>query len=237
MRCFSKEFGHSYETYSFGYCNYAVREQADVLSAIYEAGYLPYSNDLAVRDTFYMARSTRIPLKEFELTSENRRIAKKYDSAFSKERVVASTFNTTNPTFLSFCLEYFTILHGAAMSKDRLEFILSLNLISHIVVYKKDDAVVAYVFEVSGGHMTHFWYSFYDLSYVQQSLGLWLMLDSIRGAQIANREHFYLGTAYGEKGLYKTNFSPLEFWDGTIWSKDLQQLKHLCRNDSIRHMT
>ena len=231
MKLFSKEFGHSYQTYSFGYCNFAMRESDDTLSAPYMKGYLPYSGKLGVRNTFYMARSARVPLGRFTLSSENRRIAKKHDGSFEKERIPIAEFNTTDEAFLSFCLEYFRARHGDAMPSARLDFILSLELISHIVVYKKEGAVVGYIFEVSDDLMTHFWYSFYDLSYLQQSLGLWLMLDSMRDAGEAGRTHFYLGTAYGEKGLYKTNFEPLEFWDGATWNNDVKGLKELCRKD------
>jgi len=231
MRQFSREFGHSYETYSFGYCNFAVREAEDSLGNLYARGFLPYSGTLDIRDTFYMARSARLTLASLTLTSENRRIAKKHDGKFTKERIPVSEFDSRDESFLSFCLEYFKARHGNAMPRERLEFILSLKLISHIVVYKKDDTVIGYVFEVSDTQMTHFWYSFYDLSYLKQSLGLWLMLDSIRDSKEAGREHFYLGTAYGEKGLYKTNFEPLEFWDGETWNPDIKTLKELCRRD------
>ena len=231
MKFFSREFGHSYETYSFGYCNFAGKEDSDLLSEIYKRGYLPYSGNTAIRDTFYMARSARIPLLDFEPTSENRRIAKKHDGVFEKKRIPFEEFNLHDETFLTFCLTYFKTRHGDSMPEERLKFILSLNLISHIVIYKKGESIVAYVFEVSDEQMTHFWYSFYDLVYLRQSLGLWLMLDSMRDAKNAGLEHFYLGTAYGEKGLYKTNFEPLEFWDGEIWNPDVRTLKQLCKQD------
>lgn len=232
MRRFSREFGHSYKTYSFGYCNFAAREANDTISAIYAEGYLPYSGDLTVRDTFYMARSARIPLAAWSLTSENRRIAKRHEGAFVRRSIAIADFGTNDANFTTFCLAYFKARHGEGiMPEARLQFILSLDLITHIVEYKKGDVLVAYVFEVRDSGMTHFWYSFYDLSYLQQSLGLWLMLDSARETKQPSADHFYLGTAYGEKGLYKTNFTPLQFWDGTSWREDSKQLKALCRAD------
>lgn len=232
MRTFSREFGHSYETYSFGYCNFAVRDVGDVLADIYAGGYLPYSGNLSVRDTFYMARSARLPLQNFVFTSENRRVAKKHDGVWTRTSIPASKFDTRNPSFLAFCLAYFAKRHGAnVMPPSRLTFILSMDLVSHIVEYRNKDTVVAYVFEISNADMTHFWYSFYDLSYVKQSLGLWLLLDSAREAKARGTQHFYLGTAYGEKGLYKTNFSPVEFWTGEQWTQSARELKTLCRAD------
>jgi arginyl-tRNA--protein-N-Asp/Glu arginylyltransferase len=57
------------------------------------------------------------------------------------------------------------------------------------------------------------------------------MLDCIRSAKAAGLKHYYLGTVYGEKALYKTNFEPLEWWDGKSWSKDIALLKELSRRE------
>lgn len=75
--------------------------------------------------------------------------------------------------------------------------------------------------------MAHFWFSFYDLSYARQSLGLWLMLDCLRDAKKRGRAHYYLGTVYGPSALYKTNFTPLEWWSEGGWSRDIRALKAL----------
>ena len=79
--------------------------------------------------------------------------------------------------------------------------------------------------------MAHYWFSFYDLSLVHQSLGMWLMLDCIRDAKARGIEHYYLGTVYGAKALYKTNFEPLEWWSGNAWSADTVKLKARARAD------
>ena len=75
--------------------------------------------------------------------------------------------------------------------------------------------------------MAHYWFSFYDLAYARQSLGLWLMLDCIRDAEQRGLKNYYLGTVYGPNALYKTNFAPLEWWGEAGWSRDIQLLKSL----------
>jgi arginyl-tRNA--protein-N-Asp/Glu arginylyltransferase len=174
---------------------------------------------------FYTARSARVCLPEFSLSSENRRIAKKFDGQFAREEVPADAFAPTED-FWDFCLSYFAQKHGAgAMPRQRLETILASGLVSAVIIYKKEGVPVAYVLEVDDGSMGHFWFSFYDLSYAKQSLGLWLMLDCIRGAQARGLAHYYLGTVYGEKARYKLNFEPIEWWDGSSWRRDLEPLK------------
>ena len=233
MKRFSSELVHSYETYSFGYANYAKREAGDALSAIYTAGFLPYSGSPECKDVFYMARSARISLPKFSENSENRRIGKRFDGMFRKERIPFSSFMQTD-AFFSFCREYFAKRHGGVMPQERLRAILDSGLITDILLYTKDGVPAAYVLEVGDATIGHFWFSFYTLSLIHQSLGMWLMLDAARDAKVSGRTHYYLGTVYGEKALYKTNFDSFEYWNGEAWSPDVQTLKTRSRSDIER---
>lgn len=231
MKVFSSELGHNYETYTFGYAQYAQLESGDKLTDIYAQGFLPYSGSPDARGIFYLARSARVVLGEFTLTSENRRIAKKFDGEFEKKRIPFKEFQP-DEQFYIFCLQYFKGRHGEqVMPRERLELILNFGIISTIVTYSSGEKTVAYVFEVAEGTMGHYWYSFYDLSLVQQSLGMWLMLDCVRDAKVRGLTHYYLGTVYGGKTLYKTNFEPLEWWDGAEWSGDVKLLRERGRTD------
>lgn len=235
MKKFSSEFGHNYKSYSFGYANYCLKEKNDSVFDIYASGYLPYSGSPDVKNIFYMARSARVPLKSFLLSSENRRIARKFDGQFSSKLFNIHDFDIKNKEFISFCVEYFTKRHGPlVMPRERITAILQSGLITHIVVYYKDNQPVAYVLEVSENFMTHFWFSFYDLEYVHQSLGMWLMLNSARIAKEDNKKYVYIGTVYGEKALYKTAFKNIEYWNGDIWINDIKKLKALSRTDNDR---
>ena len=208
---------------------FCLREPGDSLTFIYESGYLPYSGAENLSNVFYSARSARILLPQFELTSENRRIAKKFDGQFTKER--AAHF-VPDEVFYDFCTAYFAQKHGTrAMPRERLTTILNSGLVKKTTIYRSLSRPVAYVLEVEDGTMSHYWFSFYDLAYAKQSLGLWLMLDALRDAKERGREHYYLGTVYGDKALYKTNFKPLQWWDGKGWSGDVSLLKELGRKD------
>jgi arginyl-tRNA--protein-N-Asp/Glu arginylyltransferase len=118
------------------------------------------------------------------------------------------------------------------MNRDRLKYILNFSEKLQVVTYTEDDTVLGYVFEVLDKDMSHFWFSFYDLKLVNTSLGMWLLLDMALHAQKENKKYFYIGTAYGDKGLYKTNFKDLEFWDGNRWVSDVLILKKLCKVDN-----
>ena len=236
MRLFASEFGHSYETYSFAYCLYAQREAGDSLASLYEQGFLPYSGAKGVDDVFYMARSVRALVQETEMSSENRRVLKKFDGVF--EKTVKSVQDVRHDShFFDLCLSYFNLAHGSRMPRERLELILDAGIISRVVEYAKDGVPVAYFLSVDEETFSHYWFSFYHHEYVKTSLGMWLALDAIRDLQKdPAKRYFYFGTCYAEKALYKTNVTPLEFWDGQTWVSDGTLLKSLCRSDEVRHI-
>lgn len=234
MKKISSELGQNYDTYTFGYAQYAQREGGEPLAFIYENGYLPYSGSPNVQDIFYMARSARVPLPEWRMTSENRRIAKKFNGAFEKKRIARAEF-VADEDFYGLCLGYFSTLHGErAMPRTRLEHILSCGLVSDVIEYRREGKPVAYVLEVSENGIRHYWFSFYSPEFAKQSLGLWLMQDGVRDAKEAGAAHYYLGTVYGERALYKTNFEPLQWWNGSEWSADVGRLKERGRTDGAR---
>jgi leucyl-tRNA---protein transferase len=234
MQTFSSEAIQSYDTYSFGYCNYALRESSDDISTIYNLGFLPYSGAQGVKDVFYMARSVRVKLDGWEPNSENRRILSRFTDIKRTEYQVSS-FDYQQDTFLQFCLDYFASRHGSiVMPKERLLHLFTSGLITQVIEYTTSSSLLGYVYEIADSRIAHYIYSFYDLAYVDQSLGLWMMIDSVRAAQENGKDYFYLGTAYGEKGLYKTNFSNLEYWNGHEWVANRELLRTRCKSDGQR---
>lgn len=235
MRFFSSEFAHNYGTYSFGYCNYCEYESGDSLSSVYNKGYLPYSGSCDVWSTFYMARSTRIALQSWEPNSENRRVTRKHEDAFERTKYVKNDFNIDD-NFKKFCLNYFEEHHGKhTMPKERLEHILEENALTHIVEYTENGELAGYVFLAEDSEMTHVWFYFYSPELTKGSFGMWTLINEALVAAEANKKHFYIGTAYGDKSKYKMNFSNLEFWDGGEWVQDKKnkEVKARIKNDHL----
>lgn len=238
MKKLHSEFGHNYKKYSFGYALHCLREKGDALSDIYEEGFLPYTGSHGTKDVFYMARSARVPLRTFSFSSENRRVAKKFDGSFVRGTHSVNDFRK-DENALSFCLSYFEKKHGTGvMPRERLETVVESGLLKDIVTYRtKEGALAAYVFEVTDSSFSHFWFSFYDLGYAQQSLGMWLMLDSAREAKKRGAESFYVGTVYNANALYKTAFENLEYWNGSQWCRDTKGLKARSKSDEDREIS
>lgn len=217
-----------FETYVPAGIVYIEKEPGDSLAAIYDAGYLPYSGSKNMLNIFYRARSARVRLKDFTLSSENRRIVKKFDGSFTKTYLQGPSPEDA----VEFCLSYFKERHGEnAMPRERLNVIFAQ--VTNTTVYYDGDKIVAYVVSIEGENFGHYWYSFYDLSLVRQSLGMWLMLDAIREAKARGKTFYYLGTVYNSNALYKVNFEPLEWWDGSEWNSDVKLLRERARSDIV----
>ena len=237
-KIFASEHTYSYDNYTFGYSLYAQKLGDELVDLIYEAGFLPYSGNKQseTKNLYYMARSARVKLSSFKLSSENRRIINKFkDYNFCSTEYPASTF-LNNENMLDFCLEYFKNRHGPNLvSKERLKRMLGYSLETIVVEYKnKENKIYAYVIEIHGNKCVHYWFSFYDLSLIHQSLGMWLMINRVLKAQKERREYCYLGTVYGDKALYKTNIPSLEHWNGKEWIEDTDYLKKRARTDKNR---
>lgn len=234
MKIVCGEFAHDYARYAFGYTLHAETEPGEAVAPIYAAGFLPASSDPSVHNRFYMARSIRVPLEMYAPTSENRRILKKFDGQFDAESLSREVLSQSEP-FKECFLSYFADRHGqGVMTRERLDGILASDIPLQGVQYSHNGTPVAYVLEVDEEDFSHYWFSCYDTSYAGSSLGMWLMLDAVRRAKAAELRHLYLGTAYGEKGRYKMNITPLEYWNGTTWDADAKRLKQLVTEDVTR---
>lgn len=237
MRIFHGEFAHDYGTYAFGYQVHAILDEGESAQFAYENGFLPRSNEPSVRDRFYMARSVRVPVALHEPNSENRRVLKKFDGLL-EETIMSREELMGDAVFKHMFLSYFETRHGVGiMSPERLEGILATPLPLRGIRYSEQGVPVGYALEVAGEGFLHYWYPVFLPDRVHTSLGMWMMLDAVRRAKNEHRGYAYLGTAYGEKGRYKMNVGPLEFWDGKEWQNDTSALKALVSTEATRVFT
>lgn len=236
MKLFFSEFNSRYSNYTFSYSVYCIRERPEELPDIYGSGFLPYSGTAGeAQDTFYLARSLRVDLARFEDTSENRRVDRKMAALnigitlLPKEEI-----DTSHPAFREFCLGYTRErFHGEPMPERQFDFMLSRNVLSHILRYDLDGKPIAYIFAAMGDGMLHYWYSFFDTALMRDyPLGKWLMWRTIRWAKDNELRYVYLGTCCLPRGLYKVrDHKGLEFFAGNGWSRDMDRLKALCHAD------
>ena len=125
------------------------------------------------------------------------------------------------------------------MPNERLLAILASPFLTHISEYKLGDTTVAYILEIHGDNFIHSWYYAYDKAHEGTHLGAYLLLDLIRRAKVSEKKYAYMGVTYGPWMHYKTNYQPLEYWNGHTWVHDpkSEQLKKLLATDHFRTLT
>jgi len=239
MKKFKSEFLNRYNTYTFSFAEYAIKESIEDIPTIYNSGYLPYTGDLSINySLFYMSRSLRVNLNSFTDSSENRRVNRKMEDITPKiRRHLLADFNYNDPIFIDFCLSYAgERFSGNVMNKERFKYIMDSEIATDIFEFtnSNDGKLLGYVLAVIYGDTFHYWFSFFNTEYLQNiPLGKWMMWKMIKWSKDNNLNYTYLGTAYGTKALYKIrDFKGLEFFNGNFWDNDIKTIKNLCKTDN-----
>ncbi|MEM9849878.1 MAG: GNAT family N-acetyltransferase, partial [Bacteroidota bacterium] len=239
MKIFFSESNNDYASYTFNYAVYCIQESAQDIPAIYDQGFLPYSNDLSIpQEIYYLARSLRVQLSEFSDTSENRRVQRKLAPLdIQLEVIPKAAFQLDQPDFFRFCMNYAQARFShAAMDAERLRYVLSRASANHLLHFTADGNTVAYVLAIIQDNTFHYWFAFFDTHLMENyPIGKWIMWRSIRWAKEQDLAYVYLGTCYGKSALYKArDFKGLSFFDGMQWNADIKLLKALCKSDDER---
>jgi len=241
VKIFCSETTPVYATYTFQYAVYAIVEQSDKLADLYRLGFLPYTGNYqsgSQQDLFYLARSIRVNLEIFKETSENRRLLKK-----AAELGIVSSFDARSDSLsqskevLDFCEQYAERrFSGAAMSRERLIYVFSRRIATHVITFRassRENALLGYVLCCVDDEMLHYWFAFLDETYMQSHhIGKVIMFQVIMLAKARGLKYVYLGTCYGEKALYKVrDHFGVQWFDGALWNSDVDALKARCVAD------
>jgi hypothetical protein len=214
------DYGH----YIFPYAIWGFPEPGETPATFFEAGFLPSTRELT---RFYLARQIRIRLKDFQASSENRRILRK--GAGLKWELLPRDQYMLTPEREAFCKTYADARFGAeVMTLERLRTLFTAPVATHVAVFSEGEKEVGYVvLYLESPRVAFYYYSFYDLAWFEKSLGLFLMTSAVQHFAETQLDYLYLGTCYSERALYKTQFSGCEFFNGFSWSSNVDELKYL----------
>ena len=171
-------------------------------------------------------RSVRINLKDFKLTSENKRILRK------TENVILETTN------IPYSRYHWSI---AKLAKDFYEKkfaknIFSANKIKEIIstnknnfnklfIYKENNKNIGFAICFENDDILHYSYPFYDLENKNKNIGMSMMIKAIDYALKTNKKYVYLGSAQRPGDIYKFQFKNMEYFNKDEWSDDFDNLK------------
>lgn len=235
MRIFHSEYIRNYSHYTFGYATYCRMDHRPEMPEIYDLGFLPYSANIRLKESvYYLCRSLRVNLPDYQPSSENRRTDRKLATLNPVMNILPIEAMRDNADFQTFCMDYAAVrFKHNAMNSERLNYIFHHSIASHVFVFRNEEQILGYVLAGIEGSMLHYWFSFFDSGLMETyPLGKWMMWKVVDWAKENNQEHVYLGTCYGSNALYKVrDFKGLAFYDGAGWNRDMNLLKSWCKTD------
>lgn len=233
MKLFFSEFKADYQKYHFPYQVWLLKEEGDEENKIYENGFLPIRS---LQGVYYLSRSLRIDLAQFEFSSENRRILKKTEN-FTAEVVPLNQFNYDSEV-QKLCRDYAEQRLGKdSFPVPAIRSVFTGQVYNQVFIFKdQNQKPVGYAVCFTNDQLLQYAHAFYDLKYLNESLGARMMLEAVSWAKDKGCEFAYLGTCYGESALYKTEFSGVEFFNGFGWSRNLEELKALIKRESEEYL-
>lgn len=235
MKRFYSELAANPAHYSFGYSIYGQIEAGDDLDALYAEGFLPFVGATDVSRMMYMARSGRVPVRGFRENTYHTRVRRKLASDDLTIDSYRWAEYPRQDEAVANIDRYFAFRHGRqAMSRERLLKVLTFDPEMRLVEYRSKNKVAGYSIELPMRDGMHQWYYAYTKDWEGKHLGAYLMLDFIVRTKHAGHTHAYLGVTYGPAMMYKTNFTPIEYWNGRIWVNDIKKLKQLLKSDAAR---
>jgi len=227
MKLLFSETTPDYGHYVFPYVVWGFPEPGETPADAYAAGFLPGTPAM---ERYYLCRQVRVPLAEWKPTSENRRVLRKSEG-LRCELVPRAAFACTGERrerWLAYAAEKWG---EDILSPERLDRMMAGAVITHLLHFTDAagaDVGTALCF-LEAPRVAHYYYAFYQLAPETKHIGMAMMTRAVEFFAAAGFTHVYLGTCYSEAALYKTQFEPLEFFNGFRWSRNVAELKHLVR--------
>jgi len=182
----------------------------------YENGLLPQRNS---REYFYQDEnfSSRCKLKNFKLSSENRRILNKTKN-FSFQKIALKDFKFNNK--IQKQITTWVKKNNWNFPTASIKTVFTNHIFNYLYIWKDNHQnVCAYSICYFDKNFSHVAYVFYDPQYAHQDLPIRLSLQVIIDSQQLNLAYCYLGRFNPETklGYYKRNFPAFEYYLNRQW--------------------
>ncbi len=178
------------------------------------------------RGVMKQTRSARIDLSKCILSSENRRILKKVEHI------------EMNPVSLPYADYHWSLgklakdfydkkFGGGTFSAQKAKELIASTESNFNIFLKYSDFgfVVCYL----NDEILHYSYPFYDLEKAPKDMGLGMMTKALAWAKEKGLKYLYLGSLQRPGDVYKLQFEGLEWFDGSVWKKDMTEAKEVLK--------
>lgn len=197
------------------------------IESMYDAGYVFTRVDRGVMNK---TRSFRVKLREFELSSENRRILRKVEHlSMSVEPIPYAKYDWK----VGKMAKDFYTSHDADFSANKVKEVLTdldkTNFNTLLVFSIPKGKSVGYAICYVSKNIIHYSYPFYESDPANPSLGLGMMTMVLDWAKTQGKSLAYLGSLQRPSDTYKLQFVGGEWFDGEKWQTDITPLKSILK--------
>ncbi len=211
------------------------------ITSLYHEGYVFTRKE---KGLMQKTRSVRVDLSKFELSSENKRILRKTETI--EMGFVPLPFPDYHWSIGKLAKDFYDTKFGeGTFSANKVKELLTDNDKSNfnaLFVYnlslrgaEGDEAIstlherIGYCIAQETDEMIHYSYPFYDLTVAPKDMGMGMMTRAVTYAKENGKKYLYLGSAQRPNDTYKFQFAGIEWFDGTKWQDDINEIKELLK--------
>lgn len=181
-----------------------------------------------LKSHWYQARQTRIDLNKFKDTRSTRKCRKKCRDIevkpFTAKEVDLDILNNIFDKYLK---------HRDFKGWDLEPLILAEPHRKYFLLYYYKGKPIAFTFLRDVGSNSVFSTQFaWDYEEPKLYLGKYANLAEIDYCIEHKKDYMYIGAGYESVCSYKSDYNGFEFWNGEVWSEDVNQYRFLCERDS-----
>jgi len=194
------------------------------IEKMYEAGYVFTRVDRGVMNK---TRSFRIDLEKFEMTSENKRIAKKAEKISLKTDKIP--YEKYDWQIGKLAKDFYEKRH-AVFSANKIKEMLTdkeKSNFNKLLVYSEENKSIGYAICFETKNISHYSFPFYADDSNEPSRGLGMMTIAIERAKQLGKKYIYLGSLQRPSDTYKLQFKGGQWFDGEKWRTDTEELKSI----------
>jgi len=174
-------------------------------------------------------RSLRIDLSKIKLSSENRRVLKKFPKLDIFIDDLPMTADEYDWHIHKMGKDFYSKKFGdKTFSASKIRELITKpekSNFNRISRYLLDEKPIGYTILYENKDIVHYAYPFYDFENYPTNLGMVMMLQAIIYAKDFDKKYIYLGSIRSAKDKYKLQFSGLEWFNEVNWDTELQDLK------------
>lgn len=200
------------------------------IASQYDAGYVFTRVDKGIMNK---TRSFRIKLSDFEMSSENRRIARKNEHLSLVVKALPLSADDYSWEIGKLAKDFYDA-HGADFSANKVKELLTNEVSSNfntLLTYidTRTNLVIGYAICHLDSNILHYSYPFYVTNPTEPSRGLGMMIKAIEWARAQGLSYAYLGSLQRPSDTYKLQFAGSEWFDGENWQTDTTPLKEILK--------